>query len=54
MDGVETINYKGFKILEDGFEPSVVAKKYMIMKDDQIHETEVLEQLKKKSSPEIL
>ena len=45
MDGVEGINYEGFKRLEGEFEPSVVAEKYMIVKDDQIHETNLPEWL---------
>ena len=42
LDGVEQINYKGFKIMEEEFKPSVMEEKYLIVKDDKIHETNVM------------
>ena len=40
MDGVR-VDDEGFKRLEDDFKPSVLEKKCMTTKDDQIHETNV-------------
>lgn len=42
LDG-EGIDDEGFKRLEDEFEPSILAEKYMTAKDDQIRETDVPE-----------
>lgn len=43
VDGVEGVDDEGFKRLEDEFEPSILAEKYMTAKDDQIRETDVPE-----------
>ena len=42
LEGVDKINYEGFKRLEYKLELSVVEEKYMTTKDDRILETEVL------------